>query len=122
MTVVQVYDPPMCCSTGVCGPTVDPKLVRFAGDLHWLVNHGVRIERYNLAQEPHAFATSAVVRAALETEGNACLPLLMVNGEVRSKGDYPGRRKLAQLAGLLDEFDAEASSGSPSMSLPVIQR
>ena len=121
MTVIQVYDPPMCCSTGVCGPTVDPKLVRFAGDLRWLVNHGVRIERYNLAQEPLAFASSAAVKAALETDGNACLPLLMVNGEVASKGDYPSRQKLAQLAGLSDELDADSHSESHPMSLPVIQ-
>jgi hypothetical protein len=24
MPKVQVFDPPMCCSTGVCGPEVDP--------------------------------------------------------------------------------------------------
>ena len=30
MTHLQVFDPPMCCSTGVCGPQVDPELPRFA--------------------------------------------------------------------------------------------
>jgi len=30
---IQVLDPPRCCSTGVCGPNVDPELVRFAADL-----------------------------------------------------------------------------------------
>ncbi len=56
MPVVRVFDPPMCCSTGVCGPSVDPDLARFSADLDWLKKEGVRVERYNLSQEPGAFA------------------------------------------------------------------
>ena len=55
MIKVQVFDPAMCCSTGVCGPSVDPVLPRFAADLEWLKSKGVRVERYNLAQEVGAF-------------------------------------------------------------------
>ena len=25
---IDIYDPPMCCSSGLCGPTLDPMLVR----------------------------------------------------------------------------------------------
>jgi arsenite methyltransferase len=42
---IQVYDPAMCCSTGVCGPDVDPALVRFAADVKWLQERGVPVER-----------------------------------------------------------------------------
>jgi len=38
---IEVYDPPMCCSTGVCGPAIDPVLPRFAADLEWLKGRGV---------------------------------------------------------------------------------
>ncbi len=55
MSKVQVFDPPMCCATGVCGPEVDPALVRFASDLEWLKSSGVEVERFNLAQQPAAF-------------------------------------------------------------------
>jgi arsenite methyltransferase len=55
MTVLQVFDPPMCCSSGVCGPSVDPRLPRFAADLDWLRNQGVQVERFNLAHQPQAF-------------------------------------------------------------------
>jgi hypothetical protein len=65
MKTVQVFDPAMCCSTGVCGPSVDQKLVRFASDLHWLANHGVKVERFNLSQEPQAFAANSLVRTEL---------------------------------------------------------
>lgn len=33
---LEVFYPPMCCSTGVCGPKVDTKLVQFSADLEWL--------------------------------------------------------------------------------------
>jgi len=55
MTAVRVFDPAMCCSTGVCGPSVDPQLARFSADLDWLTSQGVAVERFNLAQQPAAF-------------------------------------------------------------------
>ena len=69
MTVVTVYDPPMCCSTGVCGPEVDPKLARFAGDLEWLRSRGVEVRRFNLAQEPGRFIEDAAVKAIARSVG-----------------------------------------------------
>lgn len=48
MTSVKVFDPAMCCSTGVCGPTVDPEFARFAADPDWLAGQGVAVERFNL--------------------------------------------------------------------------
>ena len=52
MTKLEVFDPPMCCSSGVCGPKVDPVLPRFAADLEWMKSQGVAVSRYNLAQLP----------------------------------------------------------------------
>src|ERR1017187_1281001 len=114
MTKVQVFDPPMCCSTGVCGPSVDPALARFSSDLHWLANQKIAVERYNLAQQPQAFAASEVVRAALGQHGNECLPLILLNGAVVSKGCYPTRNELARLTGVEPE---QAHTGA---KLPVI--
>ncbi len=108
MKKLQVFDPPMCCSTGVCGPNPDPVLPRFAADLHWLVNQGVSLERYNLAQEPQAFAANETVRAALEKYGNDCLPLILVNDALLSRGSYPVRKELARFVGLQEE-------GAPSL-------
>ena len=113
MTQIQVFDPPMCCSTGVCGPSVDPALVRFAADLDWLQANGVAAERFNLAQQPGAFAESDVVRTALEEEGNECLPLIVVDGLIVSRAAYPDRDTLARLVGLLG--DSEPSLFSPQV-------
>ncbi|MFM1941255.1 MAG: Arsenical resistance operon trans-acting repressor ArsD [Verrucomicrobiota bacterium] len=97
---LEVYDPAMCCSTGVCGPNVDPKLVQFAADLDWLKSQGVVVERYNLAQAPAAFAGSDIVKATLAEQGTDCLPLVLVDGAVASVGSYPGRREMARWAGV----------------------
>jgi AhpD family alkylhydroperoxidase len=91
----------MCCSTGVCGPDVDPVLVRFAADLQWLAKEGVQVERYTLSQQPQAFAASTIVKGLLEKEGNECLPLILVDGQVASKGRYAAREDLARLSGLV---------------------
>ncbi|MEX2208418.1 MAG: arsenite efflux transporter metallochaperone ArsD [Myxococcota bacterium] len=95
MTAVHVFDPAMCCSTGVCGPSVDPELARFAADLDWLKSQDISVERFNLSQQPGAFAADAAVKAALEEKGEGALPLVKVDGEVRSSGVYPSRAELA---------------------------
>lgn len=97
---LQVYDPPLCCSTGVCGPDVDPELVRFAADLHWLESHGVSVERFNLAQQPAAFAGNPAILELLNAEGTASLPAIVVAEAIVSSAAYPSRDELAALVGL----------------------
>ncbi len=55
MKTLMVFDPAMCCSTGVCGTDVDQALVDFSADVQWLKQCGVQIERFNLAQQPMSF-------------------------------------------------------------------
>lgn len=87
----------MCCSTGVCGPDVDPKLVQFASDVVWLKSEGALVQRHNLSQNPAAFAENQIVRGALEEKGEAALPLLIVDGKIAVSGHYPDRKELAKL-------------------------
>lgn len=89
MKTIQVYDPPMCCSTGICGPDIDPDLVNFAAMLSQLGTHGIKVERYNLGQQPMAFVQNPAVKALLDTEGAEVLPLIFWDGEVHLKGRYP---------------------------------
>ena len=101
MTRVEVFDPPMCCSTGVCGPEADPVLIRFAADLQWLSKKGIQVERHTLSQQPQAFVANSIVKTLLEKEGNECLPLILVDGQVASIGRYAAREDLAGLSGLV---------------------
>jgi hypothetical protein len=100
MPHLDVFDPPMCCSSGVCGPSVDPLLAAFAADVDWLASQGVSVTRYNLAQDPQAFVAHPLVKDLLQREGDGCLPLLIMNGDIVASGAYPRRDALAQLAGL----------------------
>jgi len=97
---LEVFDPAMCCPTGVCGPTVDPDLVRFARDLAWLSHHGVTVARHNLAQEPGAFVENATVLAALNAKGPECLPIVLVDGQSVAGVGYPKRERLLELLGV----------------------
>jgi len=91
MKTIQVYDPAMCCSTGICGTNIDPDLANFAGILNQLRTHGVKIERYNLGQQPMAFAQNPGIKSMLEQEGTDVLPVILMDGDVRLKGRYPNR-------------------------------
>ena len=95
---LAVFDPPMCCSSGVCGPDVDPKLLAFSADLKALEAEGVTVRRYNLAQEPMAFAENATVREALQQD-EKCLPLVLLDGQIICRGTYPSGEMLAAAVG-----------------------
>lgn len=106
MTKLEVFDPAMCCSTGVCGPQVDPKLATFEADLRWLGAQGADVNRYNLGSEPGAFAGSDIVRTILQTTGEDVLPIVLVDGKLRWSGHYPTR----------DELAATLSAGAPAVA------
>ena len=65
MTTIQIFDPALCCSTGVCGVEVDQNLVNFAADVDWAKQNGAQVERFNLAQQPLAFAENPTVKVPL---------------------------------------------------------
>jgi arsenite methyltransferase len=112
MKLVEVFDPPMCCSTGVCGPAVDPVLPRFAADLEWLKQQGVSVRRYNPAQQPQAFAGNPQVVATLAADPDHSLPLLLLDGVILRRGSYPTREQLAGWTGLTVESPAAPATKS----------
>lgn len=111
MKELDVYDPAMCCATGVCGPEVDPVLVRFAADVKWLQDQGVRVRRFNLSQNPVAFVENEHVRHMLTEKGEAALPLLLLDGREIASGMYPDRARLAESVGL-NHTETDPSSAS----------
>jgi hypothetical protein len=79
---------------------VDPDLARFAADLDWLQKQGVTVERFNLSQQPGAFADTPAVKEALG-RGTEVLPLVLVGDRIAVEGAYPSRETLAALAGVV---------------------
>lgn len=100
MPNIQIFDPALCCSTGVCGAEVDQNLVNFAADVDWARKNGAQVERFNLAQQPLAFAHNVTVKGFLQRSGQEALPLVLVDGEVALAGRYPSRSELTRWAGI----------------------
>ncbi len=115
MTTIQVFDPALCCSTGVCGVDVDQALVSFSADVEWAKQNGAHLERFNLAQQPQAFAENASAKALLEETGLEGLPLILVNGQQVLAGRYPSRDEMGEWIGVKAEsilFTPEVAIGA----------
>ncbi len=98
MPSIQIFEPALCCSTGVCGVDVDQTLVTFTADVAWLKEQGGQIERFNLAQQPMVFADNAVVSAFLLNSGAESLPLILLDNQMVLAGRYATRQELARWA------------------------
>jgi len=96
MSTIQIYDPALCCSSGVCGQDVDASLVQASADIDWAKGLGAQVERFNLAQQPMAFSQNEAVRGFLESSGQDSLPITVIDGQVVLAGRYPSRQQLAQ--------------------------
>lgn len=111
MNHIQIYDPALCCSSGVCGADVDQALVSAAADIDWARQQGAWIERFNLAQQPLAFADQPVVKAFLERSGAEALPVILLDGAIALAGRYPTRSELARWAGIAASATEQSAAG-----------
>ena len=105
MLKLEVFDPPMCCGTGICGGSEDPVLVTFASDLEWLKAQGVSVSRYGLALEPVRFTDNDEVQSTICKCGNKCLPIIVLNDKIVSTERYPSREKLSALCDIAYNID-----------------
>lgn len=114
---IRVFDPALCCSTGVCGPDVDPALTKMA-TLHLDVKKaGFDMERFNLAQEPQPFVESKAVKELLDTKGADALPAVTVDGELVMYGRYPDR---SELAAMLEVDEKKLHRKEPSAKINLL--
>lgn len=112
MLKLEVFDPPMCCATGICGNSVDPKLVTFASDLEWLKKQGIDVIRHGLSFEPAEFVKNEAVKTTLQKEGNDSLPIVVADNQLIYKGIYPSREQLANACNITwkNEFATEETT------------
>lgn len=110
MKPIEIYDPAMCCSSGVCGIDSDPQLTHFAADLKRLTEAGLQVRRFSLAREPEAFVANPVIRQLLDERGSAALPAVLVDGNLVSQGRYPLLGELAAWTG----FESQPETTVPA--------
>ena len=96
MKKLDIYDPAMCCTTGVCGPSIDPELMRISTTLNRLKAQGILVKRHGLSSEPQDFITNTVIGALLESDGPSILPITLIDGEVVKMKNYPTDDELSE--------------------------
>lgn len=104
MKRMVIFDPAMCCSTGVCGPSVDKELLRVSTILNNLKNKGVLVERYNLTNNPQIFVDNKEINSMLNKDGVDILPVTMVDGVVVKTKAYPTDEEFCYLLELPADF------------------
>ena len=118
MKKMIIFDPAMCCSTGVCGPSVNKELLRVATALNTLKNKGITVERYNLTSNQQMFIKNTVINKILNAKGVKALPVIMVDGVVVKEGGYPTNEEFCSLLGIpLDTL--KLSIKKPTLKKPV---
>jgi hypothetical protein len=86
---VEIYDPPMCCPTGLCGPTLDQTLLDVSDMILSLEADGVAVERYQMTTSPQKFMANMEIMRLVREQQMAALPITAVNGQVIKVGAYP---------------------------------
>ena len=107
MKRIQIFEPAMCCSTGLCGVGVDPELLRISAVLNTLENNGVKVDRFNLTSAPQEFINNKAVNNIIKSEGVEALPLVVLDGEIVMTGRYPSNEEFVKLLDVPMSFVGE---------------
>jgi hypothetical protein len=108
MKKMQIFEPAMCCSTGLCGVGVDSELLRISNVLNSLEKNGVKVERFNLTSAPQEFIKNDAVNNIIKTEGVGALPLAVLDSEIVMTGRYPTNEELVKLLNIPVSFVGES--------------
>ncbi|GLC31891.1 arsenite efflux transporter metallochaperone ArsD [Clostridium omnivorum] len=104
MKKMIVFDPAMCCSTGVCGPSVNPELLRVSTVLNNLKSKGIIVERHNLTNNPQIFVDNKEINKILNEKGIDVLPVTMVDGVIVKTNAYPTNEEFCKLLDITEDY------------------
>lgn len=97
--VIEIFDPPMCCPGGLCGPVIDPALLDVSEAILKMKDaHGIVIQRYLLQQQGTKFMQNPEVLALLKEHSTGVLPITTVNGKVVKTKEFPTFEEFLQYA------------------------
>ncbi|KMO87691.1 hypothetical protein AB840_00720 [Megasphaera cerevisiae DSM 20462] len=96
MKTMQIFEPAMCCPTGLCGVGLDTELLRISAVVETLKKHGVLVERFNLNNAPTEFITHQTINDFINDKGPEGLPVIVLDDEIVLSGRYPANEELAE--------------------------
>jgi hypothetical protein len=103
----------MCCSTGLCGVSVDPELLRISTVLDTLQKKDVKVERFNLNSAPMEFVNDAVINAFINAKGPDGLPAILLDGKIVLAGRYPTNDEFTKWLGLPNDLLGKPAPKGP---------
>lgn len=96
MKEVKIFEPAMCCPTGLCGVGVDSELLRISTVLNTLKEKDIVVERFNLSNAPQEFVDNKTVNDFINQYGVDNLPVTLVDGEIKVIGHYPSNTEFTE--------------------------
>ncbi|MDU4960091.1 MAG: arsenite efflux transporter metallochaperone ArsD [Sporomusaceae bacterium] len=109
MKKIQIFEPAMCCPTGLCGVGADPELLRISAVFSTLKKNGIEIDRFNLTAAPMEFINNAAVNQFIQTYDVEHLPLTVVDGKIIITGRYPTNAEFIEILQIPQSFLGEPS-------------
>ncbi len=100
---IKIYEKALCCESGLCGPSIDPELLRLTTVVRSLNKKGFGVRRYNLSMSPMEFTKNEVVANLLKEKGVEILPITVNGSELLKTGAYPTNEEFALWTGLQKE-------------------
>lgn len=110
MKKMSIYEPAMCCDTGLCGVGIDPELLRISTVLNSLKKNGVAVDRFNLSNAPMAFVNNKVINNFINEKGVDELPVVMLDKEIIITGRYPSNEELISFLDVPESYLTETKS------------
>ena len=104
MKKIEIFDPAMCCPTGLCGTNIDPELMRIAVVIETLKKRGIIVTRHNLCDEPQVYVSNKTVNEHLQKHGADALPITLVDGEIAVSKTYPTTKQMSEWTGINLDF------------------
>jgi hypothetical protein len=104
MKEMTIYEPAMCCPTGLCGVGVDPELLRISAVLGSLKKNGVEVQRFNLTNAPAEFVKNSEINELISAKGVRELPAVVLDGRIVITGRYPANKEFISLLEVPESF------------------
>lgn len=104
MKKMSIYEPAMCCDTGLCGVGVDTDLLRISTVLNSLQKNGIVIDRFNLSSAPMAFVNNKTINDFLNESGVEKLPIVMLDDKIIFSGHYPSNQEIISLLEIPENY------------------
>ncbi len=104
---LEIFEPSLCCESGVCGPEPDKVLIELQNTIQLLKKAGVETKRYAINQAPIMFVQNAVVKEFVKANGPGKLPIVLLDNQIIKTGGYPTIDELKMLIPELNRIEPD---------------